>query len=94
MAKLSLAKAQIEYAGRLKLLELDVQQAQLVHDQAQTALAKAMEIGDKALSETEAAARRAAVEQSRIELERARTNLELHQKSNAPEVESSGPRPK
>jgi hypothetical protein len=87
LAKLILARTQVEYEGRTKLLELDVRQAQANCEQARAALAEATEINKRsrhAIPEPQVVTLRAAVEQANISLERANTVLELHQKTNRP----------
>jgi len=97
LAKLSLARAKTEYEARTKLLELDVKHAESVHEQALVALAEAEEVNKKSPNSiplAQVAARKAAFEQARIELERAKTHLQFHQESNARRDESPETQPK
>jgi hypothetical protein len=93
LAKLVHARTQAEYDGRTKLLELDVRQAESVHKQAIAAFTETGDINSRSpnsIPSTQVAAQKAAVEQSRIELERAKTLLEIHQKSNEPQEKLPG----
>lgn len=91
LAKLGLARAKVEYEASMKLLELDVRRAESVSEQAMAAFTEAEEVNKRspnAFPSTQVGRLKAAAEQSRIELERAKTFFETHQKSNAPQVET------
>jgi len=86
LAKLIHARAQADYEGNTKILELDVRQAESVLERAIASFNETQELNKRSpnVFTKNIAPRKAAVEQSRIELERAKTFLEIHQKSNAP----------
>lgn len=88
LAKVQLTQAQAEYEGRKKLLELDVRQAESDCEQAIADLLRIQELNTRVpntISSTQIAKQEAAVEQARIELERAKTLLDIHHKPNAPQ---------
>jgi hypothetical protein len=96
LAKVMLAQAEAEYEGRTKLLELEVRRQESALGLASAVLAETQEINKrspKTIPPTQVVAQEAAVEQARIELDRAKTLLEVHQKSNATQENLPGAEP-
>ena len=95
LAGLILAQAKTAFAGRTKLLELDVKQAKAEVDHATAAFNDAMEARKRvssAATSSEVTTRRAAVEKSKIELERAQIMLELHLQGSERASQSAKPK--